>query len=174
MGRGELLQLSGKITHNLWIFLLFPQFARQTKRNAGCMRGVCGVKFSRFSAPLVGSPGESCVAEKTKRGRDKGSKRQRVKESKGQRDKGSKRQRVKETKGQRDEERKRQRDEKTKTASPPIHLLFTSYSPPIRVLFTASSPPNSFKSYSIRVQKHSRDSCPKQFYTREHRFVRGR
>ena len=140
MGRGELLQLSGKITHNLWIFLLFPQFARQTKRNAGCMRGVCGVKFSRFSAPLVGSPGESCVAEKTKRGRDeetkgqrdKGSKSQRVKETKGQRDKGSKRQRVKETKRGRDKGTRRRK---------PRHLLFTSYSPPIHLLFVSSSPP---------------------------------
>ena len=169
MGRGELLQLSGKITHNLWIFLLFPQFARQTKRNVGCMRG----EFQSFFCSSCRFARGSCVAEKTKsqkdketKGqRDKGSKSQRVKETKSQRDKGSKRQRVKETKRGRDKGTRRRK---------PRHLLFTSYSPPIRVLFTASSPPNSFKSYSIRVQKHSRDSCPKQFYTREHRFVRGR
>ena len=153
------------------------------------MRGVCGVNVSRFSAPLVGSPGESCVAEKTKRRRDeetkglrvKGTKRgreeetkgQRVKETKSQRDKGTKSQRDEGTKSQRVKETKSQRDKGTRRRKP-RHLLFTSYSPPIRVLFTASSPPNSFNSYSIRVQKHSRDSCPKQFYTIEHRFVRGR
>ena len=70
------------------------------------MRCVCGVKFSRFSAPLVGSPGESCVAEKTKSQRDKGTKRQR--------DKGSKRQRDEETKRGREEERKGRREEETK------------------------------------------------------------
>ena len=61
------------------------------------MRG----EFQSFPAPLVGSPGESCVAEKTKRRRDKKSKSQRVKEIK--------RGRVKETKGQRVKEIKRKR-----------------------------------------------------------------
>ena len=139
------------------------------------MRGECGVNVSRFSAPLVGSPGESCVAEKTKRQRVKETKGQRVKETKGRRVKETKSQRDKGSKRRRDEERKGREDENRVTSySPPIHLLFTSYSPPIRVLFTSSSPPNSFNSYPIRVQKHLRDSCPKQFYTREHRFVRGR
>ena len=105
MGRGELLQLSGKITHNLWIFLLFPQFARQTKRNVGCIRDEFCVNVSRFSALLVGSYGESCVAEKTKRQRDEETKRRRVKETKSQRDEGSKRRREEETKGREDENR---------------------------------------------------------------------
>ena len=69
--------------------------------------------------------------KESKRQRDEETKRRRDKGTKSQRDEGTKSQRVKETKGQRDEERKRQRDEKTKTASPPIHLLFTSYSCPL-------------------------------------------
>ncbi len=142
------------------------------------MRCESGVNVSRFSAPLVGSPGKSCVAEKTKSQRDEETKRLRVKktkrrreeETKGQRDEETKRQRVKETKGQKDEKTKRRRDEERKGREDENRV--TSYSPPIRVV--SSSPPNSFNSYSIRVQKHLRDSCPKQFYTIEHRFVRGR
>ena len=78
------------------------------------MRGVCGVKFSRFSAPLVGSSGESCVAEKTKRQRDKGTKSQKDKERKGQRVKKSKSQRDEGTKRLRDKGTKRGRDKETK------------------------------------------------------------
>ena len=111
--------------------------------------------------------------EERKRQRVKETKSQREEESKRQKDKETKRQKDKKTKSQKDKETKRGRDEGTRRRKP-RHLLFTSYSPPIRVLFTASSPPNSFKSYSIRVQKHLRDSCPKQFYTIEHRFVRVR
>ena len=80
------------------------------------MRGEFCVNVSRFSAPLVGSYGEFCVAEKTKSQRDEGTKSQRVKETKGQR--------VKETKGREDENR-------VTSYSPPIHLLFVSSSPPL-------------------------------------------
>ena len=145
MGRGELLQLSGKITHNLWIFLLFPQFARQTKQNAGCMRGEFCVNVSRFSAPLVGSYGESCVAEKTKRRRDKKSKGQRDEETKSRRGKGT----------------KRGRDEGTRRRKP-RHLLFTSYSPPIHLLFTSYSCPLHLLFTSQFVQ-FLFNSCPKTF-----------
>ena len=70
------------------------------------MRGECGVNFSRFSAPLVGSPGESCVAEKMKSQRDEETKSQKVKESKRRRDKKTKRQRDKKKKGERQKPRK--------------------------------------------------------------------
>ena len=69
------------------------------------MWGVCGVNFSRFPTFLVGSYGESCVAEKTKRRRDE--------ETKGLRVKGTKRGREEETKGQRVKETKSQRDKGT-------------------------------------------------------------
>ena len=78
------------------------------------MRGEFCVNVSRFSAPLVGSYGESCVAEKTKRGRDKESKRQKVKEKKSPRDKKTKRQRDKETKRLRVKKTKRGRVEESK------------------------------------------------------------
>ena len=124
------------------------------------------VNVSRFSAPLVGSYGESCVAEKTKSQRDKGTKGRRVKKTKGQRDEEIKRKRVKETKGQRDEERKRQRDEKTKTASPPIHLLFVSSSLPLH---------SPIRSILIQfVSKNIREIRVSKQHTKEHRFVRGR
>ena len=161
----------------------FPAFSSICSSN----KAECGVKAVWISVFFCSSCrfvwGILCRWE------DEEKKRQKVKESKSQRDEGTKRLRDKATKGRRGKERKRQRDDGTKRLRDegtkrgrdkgtrrrkPRHLLFTSYSPPIRVLFTASSPPNSFKSYSIRVQKHLRDSCPKQFYTREHRFVRVR
>ena len=127
--------------------------------NAGCMRCECQSFFCSSCRFARGS----CVAEKTKRGRDEETKGLRVKETKGQRDEGTKRrrdketkrQRVKETKGQKDEKTKRRRDEERKGREDENRV--TSYSPPIRVV--SSSPPNSFNSYSIRVQKHLRDSC---------------
>ena len=66
------------------------------------MRGECGVNVSRFSAPLVGSSGESCVAEKTKSQREEETKRLRVKKTKSQRDEETKGRRVEETKSQKD------------------------------------------------------------------------
>ena len=124
------------------------------------MRGEFCVNVSRFSAPLVGSYGESCVAEKTKRGRDKESKRQKVKEKKSPRDKKTKRQRDKKTKRLRVKKTKRRREEETKgredenrvtSYSPPIHLLFVSSSPPLHRLFTAQFVQILF------------NSCPKTF-----------
>ena len=120
------------------------------------MRGVCGVKFSRFSAPLVGSYGESCVAEKTKRRRDK--------KLKGQRDEETKRRRVEEAKGRREEETKGREDENRVTSySPPIHLLFTSYSCPLHRLFTAqfvqilfNSCPKTFERFVSKTVLHQR------------------
>ena len=116
------------------------------------MRGESGVNVSRFSAPLVGSYGESCVAEKTKRGRDKKTKRLRDKETKGLRDEESKRQRDEERKRRRDKKTKRgrgketkgQRDEGTKGQEDENHV--TSYSCPLHLLFTSSLPLNSFNS----------------------------
>ena len=64
-----------------------------------------------FSAPPVGSYGESCVAETTKRRREEERKRQRDEEAKGRREE--------ETKGREDENR-------VTSYSPPIHLLFVS------------------------------------------------
>ena len=84
------------------------------------------------------------------------------KEKKRQKVKGTKRRRDEESKRQRDEERKRRRDEKTKTASPPIHLLFTSYSPPIHLLFTSYSCPLHLLFTSQFVQ-FLFNSCPKTF-----------
>ena len=75
------------------------------------MRCECGVNFSRFPTFLVGSPGESCVAEKTKGQRDEESKRGRDKKTKSQRVKESKRRRDKERKSQREEESKAERGE---------------------------------------------------------------
>ena len=105
--------------------------------------------------------------EERKGQRDEESKRQRVKETKSQKDEGTKSQRVKEskrlkvkeTKGQRDEERKRQRDEKTKTASPPIHLLFTSYSCPLHRPIRSNlfnSCPKTFERFVSKTVLHQR------------------
>ena len=123
----------------------FPAFSSICSSNkaecgvyAGCMRG----EFQSFSAPLVGSSGESCVAEKTKSQREEETKRLRVKETKGQRDKGT----------------KRGRDKGTRRRKP-RHLLFTSYSPPIRVLFTASSPPLHRPIRSNLIQFVSKNIC---------------
>ena len=113
------------------------------------MRGVCGVKFSRFSAPLVGSPGDPVSL---RRRRDKERKRGRDKKTKSQRDKGTKRRRVEEAKGRREEETKGREDENRVTSySPPIHFLFTSYSCPLHLLFTSQ-----FVQFLF-------NSCPKTF-----------
>ena len=148
------------------------------------MRGESGVNVSRFSAPLVGSPGNPVSL---RRGRVKETKRRRDKGTKSQRDKGIKRLRVEGTKGQRDEETKRRREEETKRQKDKERKRgreegakrrrdkktkrrrdeerkrqrdkkTKTTSPPIRVLFTSSSPPLYRSIRSIRVQKHSRDS----------------
>ena len=106
------------------------------------MRGVCGVNFSRFSAPLVGSPGNPVSL---RRRREEETKSQRVKESKRRRDKKTKRQSDEGTKRRRDEGTKRGRDKGTRRRKP-RHLLFVSSSPPLHLLFTSSLPLNSFNS----------------------------
>ena len=83
------------------------------------MRGESGVNVSRFSAPLVGSPGNPVSlrrrrVKESKSQRDEETKRRRDKESKRQRVKETKRQRVKETKRRGDEEAERQRVKETK------------------------------------------------------------
>ena len=140
------------------------------------MRGESGVNFSLFLLLLSVRMGNSVSLrrrreEETKSQRVKESKRRRDKKTKRQSDEGSKRQREEETKRRRDkktkrrrdEERKRQRDEKTKTASPPIHLLFTSYSCPLHRLFTAqfvqilfNSCPKTFARFVSKTVLHQR------------------
>ena len=127
------------------------------------MRCECGVNFSRFSAPLVGSPGDPVSLrrrrdEDRKSPRDKKTKRQRDKGTKGQREEGRKGGRDEESKGQRDEETKRRRGKGTKRGRDegtrrrkPRHLLFTSYSCPLHRLFTAQFVQILF------------NSCPKTF-----------
>ena len=110
----------------------FPAFSSICSSN----KAECGVNFSRFPTFLVGSPGEFCVAEKTKRGRDK--------ESKRGREEGAKR--------RRDEERKRQRDKKTKTTSPPIRVLFTAQF----VQFLFNSCPKTFARFVSKTVLHNR------------------
>ena len=152
------------------------------------MRCECGVNFSRFSAPLVGSYGESCVAEKTKRRRDeetkglrvKKTKRQkdkerkrgrgketkglRVKETKGQRVKETKGRRVKETKSQRDKGSKRRREEETKGREDENRVI--SYSCPLH---------SPIRSILIQfVSKNIREMRVSKQHAKEHRFVRGR
>ena len=142
--------------------------------NAGWMRCECQSIFyfsCRFARGILcrweDEGSKRRRVKKTKRQRDKGSKSQRVKETKGQRVKETKRLRVKETKGlrdeeskrQRDEERKRRRDEKTKTASPPIHLLFTSYSCPLHRPIRSNlfnSCPKTFERFVFKTVLHQR------------------
>lgn len=123
----------------------------------------CGVNFSRFSATLVGSPGNPVSL---RRRRVKERKRQKDEESKSQRDEGTKGQREEGRKGRRDKGTKKGRDKGTKRGRDkgtrrrkPRHLLFVSYSLPLHrpirsILFNLC--PKTFARFVFKTVLHQR------------------